>query len=332
MKTKHLLPVIFAAFLLAFNFPARADDGGTNSDECNINGTETMDAVIVLNATSNAPAGAAGIAKINSENDDGNESATVELTTIGFDPGVYDLSVTLQSTGSNVDLGQFTVGSGEGDDEGDNNQGDDNQDSFRLDWQGGGQWIGCNWGGFTNWGSWTNWTGANFPGDCWTNGFGGNGWTDTNSCSGSNEPVVTTTEADLPPGVNPTDIAEITVSDINGNAILVGDLVTPAAGTVVNISATVQLTPGAAAPSASGTAQIESTATKGKWKHHFILLASGIGAKSNFKMDVNGKISGAARSSKTGQMMIKKLPPHVPALRSLKLLDAHGNEAASAQF
>jgi hypothetical protein len=92
------------------------------------------------------------------------------------------------------------------------------------------------------------------------------------------------------------------------------------------------VTPGPGAPSLTGTAQVQSTASKGKWRHQFNLTASGAAAKSNFKLDVNGKNSGAARSSKSGQMTIKKLPSHVPALRSLRLLDAQGNVAGSAKF
>jgi len=312
MKTKYLFPIAVIAACLTLNFNAFADDGETN-DECHIDGSEVMDAVIVLTGTSNAPAGATGIAKIDSENEDGTEAASVDIKMVGLSPGDYDLSITLQSTGTNIDLGVFTTSnSHEGDDDGEGDQGE-NEDSMRLDWQGGGQWIGCCWGGFTNWGSWTNWSSTNF-------------------CNGTNFPVITRIETTLPAGVNPTDIATITISDTNGNAILVGDLVTPAPATVINISATVHVTPGAAAPSASGTAQVQSTASKGKWKHQFTLVAGGINAKSNLKMNVNGKNSGAARSSKTGQVTIKKLPSHTPALRSLRLLDAQGNEAASAKF
>ena len=314
MKMKHLLPIVVIAILAALNLNAFADEDGTN-DECHIDGSEVMDAVIVLNATSNAPAGAMGIAKMDSENDDGTEAASLDIKMVGLDPGDYDLSITLQSTGTNIDLGVFTASRHEGDDDGEGDQGDnnqgDNEDSMRLDW--GSQWVGCNWGGFTNWGSWTNWSNTNF-------------------CNGTNFPVITRIETSLPAGVNPTDVATITISDTNGNAILVGDLVTPAPATVINISATVHVTPGAAAPTASGVAQVQSIASKGKWKHQFNLVAGGINAKSNLKMNVNGKNTGAARSSKTGQVTIKKLPSHTPALRSLLLLDAQGNEAASAKF
>lgn len=314
---KYVFTGLVAVSMLTFGLTARAD-GGTNSDECNINGTEQMDAVVVMNATSNAPAGATGIAKIDSENDDGNETAHIDLKTVGLDPGVYDLSITLQSTGSNVDLGQFTVSSNEDDSTGDGL-------SIGVQAQ---TWVACDFGGFTNWGCWTNWSDTNFvSAGIWAKWFGHQG----EDSNGTNNPIVTETETDLPAGVNPTDIAEIIVSDMNGNPMLIGNLVTPSQGTVVNISGSVQVTPGNGS-SVSGTAQLQSTASKGKWHHQFMLSASGMAARSNFKLEVNGKVCAGAHSTSSGQLTIKRLPGHTPALRSLQVLDAQGNVAASAQF
>jgi hypothetical protein len=329
MKMKYLIPMLCAVTLLAFNSSVRADDGedgqGTNScsetNDCNISGSESMDAVVVLQPTSNAPAGALGIAKIESDNEDGNEQASIDLKTFALTPGDYNLVISLAAEGTNVTIGQFTVSAGDGgdeDDQGGDDQGDqggDQQDHMGFDWGDGGGWICCNWGGFTNWGSWTNWCDTNFPiGMC------------------TNFPVVTRTSADLPPGINPTDISDISVTDTNGNTILDGNLTNPAPASVINISATVQVTPGVAAPSATGTAHIQSTAVKGKWTHKFTLNASGVPAKSTFKLNVNGKVSGAAKANKTGDVAVKKLPSHTPALRSMRLLDKKGNEAASAHF
>ncbi len=312
---KYLLPFLFGALCLS----AYADGG----DECQINGNETMDAIVVLNATSNAPAGATGVAKIDSDNEDGNESAHINLKTYGLTPDTYDLSITLQSTGSNVDLGQFIVSSNF-----DDGEGDQGGMGFQF---GAGAWISNNWGGFTNWGCWTNWSNSNFvSAGVWAHWFGHEDHHGTNSC-GTNG-IVTETEADLPAGVNPTDIAEIIVSDSSGNEILVGDLTSPSAGSVVNISGTVQVTPGPGAPALSGTAQVQSTASKGKWQHHFVLTASGAAAKTSYRLDVNGHLKGAARTDKSGDMKIKKLPSHTPALRTLQLIDAQGNVAGSAQF
>lgn len=332
MKTSQMIGLV-AVSVLSFNLVARADCGDTNSEDCNINGCEVMDAVIVMDATSNAPAGATGIAKIESGNTNGNEAAEIDLKTVGLAPGEYDLSITLQSTGSNVDLGLFTVGS-EDDDGGDGGWG-----GFHPDYWGGGSgnngqsnWIPCNWGGFTNWGVWTNWCDTNFvAGGCWGRWFGtghGNG-SNTNGCS---EPSVTRTETDLPAGIDPTDIGQITVADTNGNPILVGNLVTPAPGTAINISGAVQVAAGNASPYLDGTAQVQSTVKNGKWMHHFTLTANGANAKTSYKVTVNGKFSGATRSNKSGQLALKKLPSRTAAVRSVQIIDLHGNVAASAKF
>lgn len=344
MKTSYLAGLV-AVSLLSFNLSARADWGGTNGDDCNINGCEVMDAIIILDATSNAPAGATAVAKIESGDTNGNEAAEIDLKTVGLTPGDYDLSITLESTGSNVDLGLFTVNPSSGDEDGGDDGGDGGWFGFHQDdWIGGsgnnGQtnWIPCNWGGFTNWGVWTNWCDTNFvAGGCWGKWFGdgddnnqGNeNGSGTNSC---NRTTVTRTEVGLPAGIDPTDIGQITITDTNGNPILVGSLVTPAPGTTVNISGTVQLTAGDAAPYLDGTAQVQSTVKNGKWVHKFNLTANGANAKASYKVNVNGKFSGATRSNKSGQLSLKKLPSHTAAVRSVQLLDLHGNVAASAKF
>jgi hypothetical protein len=324
MKAKYFWPALVASTLLALNLNVVADDGEDQDweHECDINGNEVVDAVVALTPTANAPAGARGVAKIESENDGTNVTATMELKLVGLNPGDYFLSVTQLSNGTNIMLGKITIPiRNEFDDENDNEDNDEQGDSD----SGGDQerdslhgllsWISCNWGGFTNWGSWTN-------------------WSITNWCNISNHVTLTVTEAtvDLPAGLNPTDIGEIILSDTNGNPVLVGDLVKPTPTTVINISATVRLIPGAAAPSATGTVQVHSTGTKGKWTHQFTLNATDMGTNTNFRVFVNGKKIGATRSNKAGQLTIKKVPSRTPAVRSVRLLDAKGNEAAHAQF
>ena len=306
MKTKFLLPALITSALLAFNFNSVAD--GTEPDEqgtCNdIQGNEVMDAVVCLNPTDFAPAGAKGVCKIESENNDGVETAELECKTAGLDLGDYTLSVNRLSDGSNVFLCQFTV--------------DSNDDECTPEGDGSGfnleeGWIDCNWGGYTNWGCWTNWSISDW-------------------CNSSNAVFTSETEIELPADLNPTDIGQIIVTDANGNPVLVGDLTTPAPTSVINITASVRVVPGTAAPFATGTALLQSTATKGKWKHQFNLTASGVVTNTTLSLRLNGKKAGAARSNKAGQMAIKKLPGRVPAVRSLRLVDRKGNEAAHVRF
>jgi hypothetical protein len=339
MKMKSLLSALIVTALLAFARSAAAhggddDEHGSNKG-CDIDGHEVMKAVVFLTATTNAPAGAFGVAKIEAEHEDGEDEAELELKLVGLTDGDYILSLTLlpegtNTVGTNVVLGLIPIGMEDDNDcdKGHHNwnwwhhkfwksHGDDDDDDHDGDEDGDDDndhpWIRCNWGGFTNWGCWTN-------------------WSFTNCCNLSNKVSVVKVELDLPAGLNPASIAQIILSDTNGNAILVGDLVKPATNTVINISADVRLTPCAGAPSSSGMAQLRSTALKGKWSHQFNLTASGMGAKTGFRVFLNGKKAGATKSDKTGQLTIKRLPGRVPAVRSLRLFDAKGNEAARVAF
>lgn len=125
MKTKRLFSVLFAASILALSFTTRANDGdyaqgdcqtngycetnGYCTNDCDINGSEQMYAVVVLEPTTNAPTGSLGIAEINSDNYCGNETAAIDLKTFALTPGEYDLVVSLAAEGTNVTIGQFDV-------------------------------------------------------------------------------------------------------------------------------------------------------------------------------------------------------------------------------
>jgi hypothetical protein len=290
MKIKFVIPALISSALLTFNLSAFAGDHGSDSgsdseNECDIHGAK-------------------GVCKIESDNEDGVETAKIECKTAGLDVGDYTLSATRLSDGSNVFLCQFTVASNLDEEA---PEGEESEFHFEEGW------IDCNWGGYTNWGCWTN-------------------WSMTDWCNSSNAVPTSETEVDCPADLNPTDIGQIIVSDVNGNPVLIGDLTTPAPTSVINITASVRVTPGVAAPFATGTAKLQSTATKGKWKHQFNLTASGVVTNATLSLHLNGKKAGAARSNKAGQMAIKKLPGRVPAVRSIRLLDRKGNEAAHVRF
>ena len=109
------------------------EDGCTNEDDeaqgGQIDGSETLIATIALTPTTNAPAGAGGMAILISDNEDGISTNQCSITTTGLVAGVYTLSVVKKSDGSTVVLGSIRIGC-RGDDDGegdDNEQGDDNK-------------------------------------------------------------------------------------------------------------------------------------------------------------------------------------------------------------
>jgi hypothetical protein len=75
-----------------------------------IQGIEQLHQEIVLMATTNAPAGATGAARLQAENQAGLVSAAVAVEVKGLAPGHYVVSVTRKSDGRDVRLGALTVG------------------------------------------------------------------------------------------------------------------------------------------------------------------------------------------------------------------------------
>src|SRR2546421_9706498 len=73
------------------------DGQGENQDENqqggDIDGSENLDATIALVATTNAPAGATGRAKLESENEEGVVTSSLSIETQGLAAGDYTLSV-----------------------------------------------------------------------------------------------------------------------------------------------------------------------------------------------------------------------------------------------
>jgi hypothetical protein len=303
--------------IFSLNFSAYSDEDDDDERGCNVGGHETFNAVVLLAPTTNAPAGARGVAKLEAEQDDGEVEAELELKLIGLSPGDYLLSVTRQSDGTNIVLGKLTIGKPRCDDEDDDDEDDDDDWRHRWHWLWhwghDHHWIRFNWGGFTNWGSWTN-------------------WSITNWCNASNRATAVEAEVELPDDLDPTDIAKIILSDTNGVPLLVGDLVKPAASSVINITASGRVLPGTAAPAVTGVAQVQSTAVRGRWRHQFRLEASGFDAKTILRVYVNEKKGGGTRSSRFGTVTMKKLPGRTSAVRSVELMTPTGQVAARARF
>jgi hypothetical protein len=293
MKTKLRISLLILSVAVAFSLNAFADDGegdhqggdsqgqhgdsggcdGTNSVGGSIDGSEALDARIILVPTNGAPANAIGKAHLESDNENGTQTAKLSLKVRGLDAGDYTLSLTKISDGSSVVLGQITVGSAQGDD----SDGDEQ----------GGQGSGV---------------------------------------------LQTETDVQLPSDLVVTDIAQIVVSDTNGNAVLVGDLVNPTAGSAVKFKASIRVKPQNGAPTATGKAQLQSTARKGKRTARFTMIASGVPAQTTFNVTLNGKTVTTAKSNKKGKLLVRKLPPGISSIRSVQLTDPQGLPAAQADF
>src|SRR5262249_7958445 len=130
---------------------------------------------------------------------------------------------------------------------------------------------------------------------------------------GTNHVCRTESELTLPSDINPTDIAQITLSDTNGNPILVGDFTNPDPGSTITFNCSVQVSSNG---TPVGTAHFQGSAHKGKWKRQFLANLSGLNAGTGFDVSINGVKTGHAKSNKNGQLSIRKLPSHVKNVRS----------------
>src|SRR5437016_2231717 len=78
----------------------QGDDEGDNQQGGDIDGSESLDAKVILVATDTAPAGATGCAKIKSDNENGTVTASLQIKTKGLSAGDYTVSIVKKSDGS----------------------------------------------------------------------------------------------------------------------------------------------------------------------------------------------------------------------------------------
>jgi hypothetical protein len=290
MKTHSLLSALVISSLLSFGVNTWALDGdggdgqGDNNDQgenCQggqIDGSETLIATVTLVATNNAPTNAGGFAKLISDNEDGVVTSSFSLSITGLTSGTYDLSVVKKSDGSSVDLGQFDVGSQEGD--GDNNDGE-------------------------------------------------NGDQDGEKCFQSG---VSLDDVPLPSDLDPMDIAQILISDSDGNVVLVGDLVTPAATSSIKFRANLRVRSASGVASKNSKALALTNARKGKRADRFTMIASGVTPNTTYTVSVNGHNAGTVNSNAKGKVLVRTLPANLLVVKSVHLIDANGTTAVRAKF
>jgi len=314
---------ILAAATLICTVPLRADNnqgfGGGNQCEHggHVSGQERLCQEVPFTLTADAPADAKGFAVLKAQNEEGTNSAKLKIETIGLVAGTYTVTTTSLSTGTQTVLGTFdavTVGGSGGDDQDDH--GDDGDDGDQDgDSQGTTVVVQHLGGGDDNdddGGSLTNDTVGEVT-------FGGDEDDDGQA---------------FPAGFNPLDIASVQITDATGVVMMTADFTNLGGTTSATFTAKVKVTPGPAAPLASGKAVASSKVRHHRLHQTFELAAKGLPASSTLNVRINGQVLGQVKTNHAGKTAMHHLPAGVVASKvvSLSLEDASGNVAAGIHF
>ncbi len=144
--------------------------------------------------------------------------------------------------------------------------------------------------------------------------------------------LISETDVPLPSDLDPMDIAQILISDSNGNVLLTGDLVDPTAGSSIKFRAKLGVRPASGSLLQSGKALASMSARKGKRANRFTMIASGVTPNSTFSVIVNGQNTGIVKSNRRGMVLVRKLPANLLVVKSVHLVDADGRTAIRAKF
>ncbi len=104
---KKYIVVLSVAMAVVTGSSVWADDDHKQGG--NVNGVENLQVRVLFQATSNAPAGATGTLRIHGHNQNGESRASVNIRTRGLSEGTYNVTATLKSDSSTIDLGQITL-------------------------------------------------------------------------------------------------------------------------------------------------------------------------------------------------------------------------------
>ena len=293
----------------------------------NFHGIVEIHRGIVLTATTNAPAGAAGRAHFDGACDHGTNAATLVIVTSGLSNGAYSVSVTDLSGTNAYDLGTFDVPASSDDEEDDDHHG------------------GCGFHRGFDFSSWTNW----ICGTGLTNVFDAGLWTNcvptwTNWFCGTPSVIFSPRHCGhgrdddgaafaLPEGVHPTDLASLAIADVDSNVVLTGDFTTLTNCVSGSFDGECDISATTNCPTATGHASIAVTVKNSKAHGKFLLVAHGVPAKQKLIVNVNGIAAATARSSKTGDVTVKNIhQKNLMAVKSVVVTDKNKNVLFSVQF
>jgi len=358
-----VFPFVVAALLSGSAF------GQTTNVVCAKSGfREDFQQGVVLTATSNAPAGASGKAQIVAINDNGTNTSVLFVKTTGLTNGTYYVSLTQLGNSNITSLGSLNVagspgcfrfghrhgrGHGGGYDDGDrhgNDDGDDDDeddddgergdgdrdDSYRANGNRGdgdrsygdhGDWISSS---FTNWLTRCSRTDSAFRhlvcGGVATNRFRTNIYHWYTNCL-----TVGSGSFLLPSGLVQSNVAEILISDSNGDVVLFGDFSGVTNSTSVYIE-TVDLVPGTAT-NLQGTATLTLITRNGKGVGVLKLYATGLDPLEKLYLTANGTNTCRVRTSASGTLKVKTLPRiNLFNLQTLVATDVSSNIVFTADF
>jgi hypothetical protein len=136
----------------------------------------------------------------------------------------------------------------------------------------------------------------------------------------------------LPSDLDPMDIAQILISDSDGNVVLVGDLVDPAPSSSIKFRANLRVHSASGVASKNSKALALTNARKGKRADRFTMIASGVAPNTTFSVSVNGQNAGTVTSNAKGKVLVRTLPANLLVVKSVHLIDANGVTAVHAKF
>lgn len=136
----------------------------------------------------------------------------------------------------------------------------------------------------------------------------------------------------LPSDLDPMDIAQVVISDSDGNVVLIGDLVTPAATSSIKFRANLRVRSASGVSSNNGKALALTNARKGKRADRFTMIASGVAPNTTYTVSVNGQNAGTVKSNAKGKVLVRAVPANLLVVKSVHLVDANGTTAVRAKF
>lgn len=257
MRIPILTITVVTALLAGFHTTARADDDHQKGGD--IEGVENLNANIRLDATASAPAGASGLLHIVAHDRHGTNTAGARIFVRGLDVGSYEVTGTLASDSSTVDLGQITR-------------------------------------------------------------------------TTTHTRALTHADLTFTNGVSPLNLSQVAVSDTNGTALLVADLVNAPGNSLLLLNTHVQVT-STNSTTVRGTAGFQLMIHKGKEHDHFNMTVFGLATNTTYTVAVNGASVGTTvETNRRGRAVVRSLPVELSTVTSVELLDDSSNVVAEADF